>query len=73
MDILVWQCLLHSGRLENGGNPYVTYPNHPGTYDNIIAANAGRVLKSKREAVHKAWLDNHLMEKAVQQVTKISS
>eukprot|EP00957_Ditylum_brightwellii_P046903 3559890-Ditylum_brightwellii.AAC.1 len=29
-----------------------------------------RVMQSRREAAHKAQLDNHLTEKAVQQVTK---
>eukprot|EP00957_Ditylum_brightwellii_P106293 8108689-Ditylum_brightwellii.AAC.1 len=37
----------------NGGNPYVASLNHPGTYNNTIAANAGRVLQSRREVAHK--------------------
>eukprot|EP00957_Ditylum_brightwellii_P172079 13100738-Ditylum_brightwellii.AAC.1 len=36
----------------------------------MITENARRVMQSRREAVHKAQLDNHLTEKAVQQVTK---
>eukprot|EP00957_Ditylum_brightwellii_P124859 9518034-Ditylum_brightwellii.AAC.1 len=38
---------------KNGGNPYIASPNYPGTYNNTIAANTGRVLQSRREATHK--------------------
>eukprot|EP00957_Ditylum_brightwellii_P184661 14064001-Ditylum_brightwellii.AAC.1 len=54
----------------NGSNPYVASPNHLGNYDTTISANAGRVLQSRREAAHKQWLDDHLTEQAVLQVSK---
>eukprot|EP00957_Ditylum_brightwellii_P149297 11370796-Ditylum_brightwellii.AAC.1 len=46
----------------NGGNIYIASPNHPGTYDSTITANAGRVMKSRREVTHKAQLDNPLSD-----------
>ena len=54
----------------NGGVAYVGSPNNPGPYDETIAANAGSVLRSRREAEHQQKIDNHLIEVAVKNVLK---
>eukprot|EP00957_Ditylum_brightwellii_P149860 11413329-Ditylum_brightwellii.AAC.1 len=54
----------------NGGDAYTAIPNHPGTYDSNIAANAGRVQQSWREAEHKKLVDDHMIKQAVQNIIK---
>eukprot|EP00957_Ditylum_brightwellii_P069661 5290331-Ditylum_brightwellii.AAC.1 len=56
----------------NGGVAYTATPNHPGTYDSNIAANAGCLQQSQREAKHKQSVDNHMIDQAVQNIIKIT-
>eukprot|EP00957_Ditylum_brightwellii_P077456 5885377-Ditylum_brightwellii.AAC.1 len=46
----------------NEGVAYTATPNHPGTYDSNIAANAGRVQQNWQEAEHKQRVDDHMIE-----------
>eukprot|EP00957_Ditylum_brightwellii_P162873 12403065-Ditylum_brightwellii.AAC.1 len=54
----------------NGGVVYTATPNHPGTYDSNIAANAGQVQQSGHEVEHKKLVDDHMIEQAVQSIIK---
>eukprot|EP00957_Ditylum_brightwellii_P038837 2935544-Ditylum_brightwellii.AAC.1 len=53
-----------------GGGAYVASPLHPGTYNPNIAANSGRVVQSHQETKHKQLIEDHMIEKAVLQVSK---
>eukprot|EP00957_Ditylum_brightwellii_P211483 15366218-Ditylum_brightwellii.AAC.1 len=55
----------------NGGIVYTATPNHPGTYDSNITGNAGRVQQSWREVEHKQCVDDHMIERTVQNIIKI--
>eukprot|EP00957_Ditylum_brightwellii_P183127 13948040-Ditylum_brightwellii.AAC.1 len=55
----------------NGGAAYTATPNHLGTYDRTIAANAGCVQQSHHEVEHKQHSDEHMIEQAVQNIIKI--
>eukprot|EP00957_Ditylum_brightwellii_P050506 3830908-Ditylum_brightwellii.AAC.1 len=53
-----------------GGVAYVVSLTHPGMYDPNIAANSRRMIQSHREDKHKQLIEDHIIEKAVLQVSK---